>query len=132
MKKVLLLTYLMLMAIGLHAQNETVTNQTVLDLLKEGFSSEEIIGAIDNSSTRTITFDINFMRQLKTAGADAALTTYLQKIAKKDMGYEGVYLWNVANGKPEKLYRTNFEKEAKGVNFGAIGAAALGLSLIHI
>ena len=43
MKKVLLLTYLMLMAIGLHAQNETVTNQTVLDLLKEGFSSEEII-----------------------------------------------------------------------------------------
>ena len=87
MKKVLLLTYLMLMAIGLHAQNETVTNQTVLDLLKEGFSSEEIIGAIDNSSTRTITFDINFMRQLKAAGADATLTTYLQKIAKKDMGY---------------------------------------------
>lgn len=126
MKKVLLLTYLMLMSIGLHAQNETVTNQTVLDLLKEGFSSEEIIGAIDNSSTRTITFDINFMRQLKAAGADATLTTYLQKIAKKDMGYEGVYLWNATNGKPEKLYRTNFEKESKGVNFGAIGAAALG------
>ena len=37
MKKVLFLTYLMLMSIGLHAQNETVTNQTVLDLLKEGF-----------------------------------------------------------------------------------------------
>ena len=29
-------------------------------------------------------------------------------------------------GKTEKLYRTNFEKESKGVNFGAIGAAALG------
>lgn len=108
------------------AQNETITNQTVLDLLKEGFSSEEIIGAIDNSSTRTITYDINFMRQLKAAGADATLTTYLQKIAKKDMGYEGVYLWNTTSGKPEKLYRTNFEKESKGFNLGKLGAAALG------
>lgn len=74
------------------AQNEAVTNQSVLDLLKEGFSSEEIIGAIENSTTRTITFDINFMRQLKAAGANQELTTYLQKIAKTDNGYEGVVL----------------------------------------
>lgn len=97
------------------AQNEAVTNQSVLDLLKEGFSSEEIMGAIENSTTRTITFDINFMRQLKAAGATQELTTYLQKVAKVDNGYEGVMLWNPAGGsKPVKVYRTNFEKEQKG------------------
>lgn len=42
------------------------------------------------------------------------------------MGYEGVYLWNAVNGKPEKLYRSNFEKEKKGFNLGKLGAAALG------
>ena len=87
-----------------YAQNDEVSNQTVLDLLKEGFSSDEIIGAIENSTTRTITFDINYMRQLKAAGADATLTSYLQKIAKVDNGYEGVILWNpLIAAKPTKL-----------------------------
>lgn len=125
-KKFFLSMCLALLATGAYAQNETVTNQTVLDLLKEGFTSEEIIGAIEISSTRTITYDINFMRQLKAAGADVTLTTYLQKIAKKDMGYEGVYIWNSNSGKPEKLYRSNFEKEEKGFNLAKLGAAALG------
>ena len=112
--------------VGAFAQNETVTNQTVLDLLQEGFTSEEIIGAIENSSTRTITFDISFMRALKQAGATPELTTYLQKLAKKDMGYEGVYVWNPKEGgKSVKIYRTNFEKEAKGFNLGKLGATAL-------
>ena len=31
----------------MNAQNDAVTNQTVLDLLKEGFTAEEIIGAIN-------------------------------------------------------------------------------------
>ena len=127
-KKILIAVMLFLGAsLNISAQNDVVTNETVLELLKEGFSSEEIIGAIENSSTRTITFDIKFMRELKQAGADATLTKYLQQIAKKDMGYEGVYLWNPAGGgKPEKVYRTNFEKEEKGFNLGKIGAAALG------
>ena len=112
--------------LNVNAQNDVVTNQTVIELLEEGFTSEEIIGAIENSSTRTITYDISFMRELKKAGADATLTTYIQKIAKKDMGYEGAYLWNSVNGKPEKVYRTNFEKEDKGFNLGKLGAAALG------
>lgn len=92
-KKILIAVMLFLGAsLNISAQNDVVTNETVLELLKEGFSSEEIIGAIENSSTRTITFDIKFMRELKQAGADATLTKYLQQIAKKDMGYEGVYL----------------------------------------
>ncbi|EJX04988.1 hypothetical protein, secreted [gut metagenome] len=69
-----------------YAQNDAVTNQTVLDLLQEGFTAEEIIGAIENSSTRTITYDISFMRALKKAGATPELTTFLQKIAKKGYG----------------------------------------------
>ena len=124
MKKILMVTLMMVASLSVSAQNEAVNNQTVLDLLKEGFSSEEIIGAIENSTTRTITFDINFMRLLKTAGADKDLTTYLQKIAKTDMGYEGVVLWNPAGGKPEKIYRTNFEKESKGFNLGTLAVAA--------
>lgn len=125
-KRLFLIISFVMMVLGMSAQNDVVDNNAVLGLLKDGFKSEEIIGAIENSSTRTITFDINFMRQLKAAGADSDLITYLQKIAKKDMGYEGVYLWNGSNGKPEKLYRSNFEKEKKGFNLGKLGAAALG------
>lgn len=62
-KKILIAVMLFLGAsLNISAQNDVVTNETVLELLKEGFSSEEIIGAIENSSTRTITFDIKFMR----------------------------------------------------------------------
>lgn len=124
-KKIFMAALMLVVSLSVSAQNDAVTNQSVLDLLKEGFSSEEIIGAIENSTTRTITFDINFMRQLKAAGADKDLTTYLQKIAKTDMGYEGVVLWNPKDGgKPVKVYRTNFEKESKGFNLGTLAVAA--------
>ncbi len=124
-KKIFVVALMAVSSLSASAQNEAVTNQSVLDLLKEGFSSEEIIGAIENSTTRTITFDINFMRQLKAAGATSELTTFLQKLAKTDNGYEGVMLWNPADGgKPVKVYRTNFEKEQKGFNLGTLATAA--------
>lgn len=51
-KKILIAVMLFLGAsLNISAQNDVVTNETVLELLKEGFSSEEIIGAIENSST---------------------------------------------------------------------------------
>jgi hypothetical protein len=31
------------------------------------------------------------MRQLNAAGAEASLTTFIQKIAKTDFGYEGIF-----------------------------------------
>ena len=103
-------------AMTMSAQNETMDNETVLSLLKEGFSSEEIIGAIE---------------QLKAAGAEASLTTFIQKIAKTDFGYEGILWWNpTGGGKPKKMFRTQFEKESKGFNLGTlalIGAAAYGV-----
>lgn len=111
------------------AQNEEMNNEMVLQLLKEGFSSEEIIGAIETSSTRTITYSIDFMRQLKSAGADAKLTTFIQKIAKTDYGLEGVFWWNTGS-KPKKILRSNFEKEEKGFNLGTIAAAAAGAVLV--
>ena len=124
-KKILVTACLALSAMAVHAQNEAVTNQTVIELLQEGFSSEEIIGAIENSTTRTITFDISFMRELKANGADKELTTYLQKIAKTDFGYEGIMLWNPGySDKPVKIYRCNFEKEQKGFDLGTIAAVA--------
>ena len=119
------------MALTGFAQNEEMTNETVLSLLKEGFSSEEIIGAIENSTERKITYSIDFMRQLKAAGAEPSLTTYIQKIAKTDFGYEGIIWWNPTDGgKPKKMYRTQFEQESKGFNLGTlalIGAAAYGV-----
>ena len=133
-KKLLFIAMFVASVFTANAQNDEVNNQTVLDLLKEGFSSEEIIGAIENSTTRTITFNINYMRQLKAAGADASLTSYIQKIAKVDNGYEGVILWNpVDGGKPTKIYRCNFEKEKKGFNLATaatIGLAAYGVGSV--
>jgi hypothetical protein len=71
------------------------------------------------------------MRQLKAAGAEASLTTFIQKIAKTDFGYEGILWWNpTGGGKPKKMFRTQFEKESKGFNLGTlalIGAAAYGV-----
>jgi len=110
MKKLFLTICLLAAAFTVQAQNETITNETVLQLLSEGFSSEEIIGALENSTERTISYDINYLRQLKAAGADATLITYIQKIAKVDYGYEGVFWWNTGE-KPRKMHRTQFEKE---------------------
>lgn len=131
MKKLFLALLFAAFAGAAMAQNEEISNQTVLDLLKEGFSSDEIIGVIENSATRTITFNVNFLRELKAAGADKELTAYLQKIAKVDNGYEGVILWNPTDGgKPVKVFRCNFEKEEKGFNLGTaavIAGAAYGV-----
>ena len=125
MKKKFLLPLLFLgMSLTSFAQNEVVTNETVLDLLKEGFSPVEVKGLVESSSDREISFSIDYMRKLKSAGADADLITYLQQIAKVDNGYEGVYVWSPEkDGKPQKLYRTAFEKESKG-GFGAVAALA--------
>lgn len=114
----------MTVSISAQAQNDEINNATVLQLLKEGFTSEEIIGAIEASSTRTITYSLDYMRELKAAGADSNLTTYIQKIAKVDYGMEGVIWWNTGE-KPKKVLRSQFEKESKGFNLGAVGAAAL-------
>ena len=128
-KRMLMTACMAVIALMASAQNEAMTNETVLELLKEGFSSEEIIGAIENSTERKITYSIDFMRQLKAAGAQPSLTTFIQKIAKTDFGYEGILWWNpTGGGKPKKMFRTQFEKESKGFNLGTIalmGAGAL-------
>ena len=123
-KKILFSICMLCFSMTSFAQNELVNNNTVIDLLKEGFNSEEIQGLIEASSERQIEFNINFMRELKAAGASSDLITYIQKIAKTDHGYEGVLWWNpTEGGKPVKLYQTTFEKESKG-GFGAMAALA--------
>ncbi len=131
MKRILTMLFMGVMVLIASAQNEKMDNETVLSLLKEGFTSEEIIGAIDNSTDRQITYSLDFMRQLKAAGADASLTTHIQKIAKKDFGYEGILWWNPTDGgKPKKMYRTQFEKETKGFNLGTIAAMGVGALVV--
>ena len=130
-KRFMMTLCMAIMTLAASAQNEAINNETILTLLKEGFSSEEIIGAIENSTERTIQYSIDYMRQLKAAGADAALTTYIQKIAKQDFGYEGILWWNPTDGgKPKKMYRTQFEKESKGFNLGTIAAMGAGALIV--
>ncbi len=109
------------------AQEEVVTNALIIQLLSEGFSDEEIIGFIETSSTREVKADLQSMRELKKHNASPELIKYIQKIAKADFGYDGVYWWNTSDGsKPQKLYRTNFEFETKKKGIGALGSALLG------
>ena len=64
-KRFMMTLSLAIMTLAASAQNEAINNETILTLLKEGFSSEEIIGAIENSTERTIQYSIDYMRQLK-------------------------------------------------------------------
>lgn len=125
MKKLAFLFCLILaVSADVKAQNDEVTNQTIIELLQDGFTSDDIIGLIENSSTRTINFSIQYMRDLKAAGADSNLIQYIQKISKADFGMEGVLWWNTGE-KPKKIYRSQFEKEQSGFNLGTIAAAAV-------
>lgn len=123
MKKLMICIIFMIMGwTTIIAQNDVVDNKTVIELLKNGFGSDEIIGVIENSTDRQLTFSISYMMELKEAGADSRLITFIQKITKTDFGYEGILWWNVPEGqKPVKLYRTSFEKEfSKG--WGGVAA----------
>ena len=51
-KRFMMTLSLAIMTLAASAQNEAINNETILTLLKEGFSSEEIIGAIEVSSIR--------------------------------------------------------------------------------
>lgn len=111
----------------MNAQDEVVTNALIIQLLDEGFSDDEIIGFIESASTREVKSDLQSMRELKQHNASSDLITYIQKIAKTDFGYDGVYWWNVSDGdKPQKLYRSSFTREEKKAGIGAFGSAVLG------
>lgn len=107
------------------AQNEDITNETVIELLNDGFSSSDIIGLLETSTNRNVTFSVAYMRELKEAGASSDLIQYLQKISKTDFGMEGVYWYNTENDKPVKIYRSQFEQEENSFNMGTVAGAAL-------
>ena len=110
-----------------NAQEEVVTNALIIQLLDEGFSSDEIIGFIENASTREVKSDLQSMRELKQHNASAELIKYIQKIAKADFGYDGVYWWNTSDGsKPVKLLRSNFSVEQKKAGIGGFASAVAG------
>ena len=109
------------------AQDEVVTNALIIQLLDEGFSSQEIIGFIENASTREVKSDLQSMRELKQHNASPELIQYIQKIAKADFGYDGVYWWNTSDGsKPVKLLRSNFSVEQKKAGIGGFASAVAG------
>lgn len=110
-----------------NAQEEVVTNAVIIQLLDEGFSDEEIIGFIESTSTREVKLDLQSMRELKQHNASAELIKYIQKIAKSDFGYDGVYWWNTSDGgKPVKLLRSSFSIEQKKAGIGGFASAVAG------
>lgn len=124
MNRILLSAALLLGAWGMGMADDEVANkETVIELLGSGFTSEEIISFIENATTKELTSDIATLKELKAAGADAALITYLQANGKKDASYQGLYMWNPANGEPTVLRYTPIEKEKKGFGGGLLGAA---------
>lgn len=106
---------------GVQAQNEKVDNNTIVELLKTGFGTEEIITYLENASERDFHLDLSAMKELKAAGADTDLILYLQKMAKKDFGLDGFYWWNTG-AKPKRLNFSALEAESKGMNGAFLGA----------
>ena len=50
MKKTLVLLLALFMCIEIHAQTETLTNQSILDMIELGFSEDIIVAKIQNSN----------------------------------------------------------------------------------
>lgn len=111
----------------MNAQEEVVTNALIIQLLDEGFSSDVIIGQIEGASTREVKADLQSLRELKKHNASEELIMYIQKIAKKDFGYDGVYWWNTSDGgKPVKLLRSSFSHEQKKAGISGLASAVAG------
>lgn len=61
-------------------EGDVVTNETVITMLKEGFSSNDVIGIIQSASSNQINYNLAFLRELKAAGANEELTSFLSKL----------------------------------------------------
>lgn len=110
-----------------NAQEEVMTNALIIQMLDNGFSSEIIIGQIEAASTREVKSDLQSLLDLKQHNASEELITYIQKIAKKDFGYDGVYWWNTSDGgKPVKLLRSSFTHEQKKAGISGLASTVAG------
>lgn len=67
MNKTLLLLFTLFMCLSIHAQTETLTNQSILDMVKLGFSEDIIIAKIQNSNNNFDT-SIEALKVLKEKG----------------------------------------------------------------
>lgn len=64
MKKTLVLLLTLLMCLEIHAQTETLTNQSILDMIELGFSEDIIVAKIQNSNNNFDT-SIEALKRLK-------------------------------------------------------------------
>lgn len=77
MKSTLLITFLLFLNSAIFAQNEILTNQSILDMVELGFSEEVIIAKINNTDADFDT-SINALKELKEKGlSDNVITTIL-------------------------------------------------------
>lgn len=136
MRKAFILLTMMLLAVSsLHVsaqENEVITNETVVSLLKEGMTSNDIIGLIKASPSNEIHYNISFLRDLKKAGADQDLTNFLSNLsANNDAAKEsqkatenaalnipGIIWLNSGDNKPVPLTCNTFTKEESGWSKG--------------
>lgn len=136
MRRVIVLITMILLAVSpmyVSAQeSEVITNETVVSLLKEGMTSNDIIGLIKASPTNEINYNISFLRELKKAGADQDLTNFLSNLsannneAKEEqhaaenaaLNIPGIIWLNPADDKPVPLTCNTFTKEETGWSKG--------------
>lgn len=122
MKKKLLLIMLSLASIG--ASAEMVNNESVLKMLGKGYSTEIIKGFIEGADECQLSADMDAIDALLAAGADTELITYFQKKAQSEnKAMNGLYWWNTADNKPQKLNIVALSKESKGFGGSLLGAA---------
>ena len=120
-KKLLLLSFLFA---SISANAEMVTNESILKMLGKGYSTEIIKGFIEGADECQLTADMDAIDALLAAGADTELITYFQKKAKaENKAMNGLYWWNTADNKPQKLNIVALSKESKGFGGNLLGAA---------
>lgn len=121
MKRILISVLVCLTAVMLKA--DVLTNETIISMLQKGYSSEVIIGFMDNAEDCQLSADIDAVDALLAAGASNDLIVNIQQRVKKQNTLDsGLYWWNTGD-KPMKLSIVPLTKESKGIGGGLLGSA---------
>lgn len=117
------LLFFLVMTFAAIANAEVITNESIIQMLSKGYSTEIITGFIENADECALTADMESIDALMAAGADSYLITFIQKRVKTDFGAtDGLYWWNTG-GKPQKVNIVAISKESKGFGGRLLGSA---------
>lgn len=131
MKRFIIAMAMMLLTSALNTlsaqESEIITNDSIISFLNEGLTSNDIIGIIKTTHETNIHYSAAFLHQLKKAGADQDLTSYLVDLAANANriteanacqsandslpDFPGIFWMNTYNKEPVPLTCNTFTKE---------------------